>query len=93
MKTIWVGLIGALAAVAAGCGAGDGGARPAGAPGAAAMSAPAAGAGWTPVPVETPAVKGATDFTLEPTRWVNGPPVSLAQLRGSAVLIELWHPA
>lgn len=32
--------------------------------------------------------------SLEPTAWVNGLPVSLAEARGkNVVLIEAWHPA
>jgi hypothetical protein len=33
------------------------------------------------------------DFpNLGPERWANGAPVSLAEQRGSVVLIEAWHP-
>jgi hypothetical protein len=33
------------------------------------------------------------EFTsMSPERWANGAPLSLAEQRGSVILIEAWHP-
>lgn len=91
VRSLWLTVAALMAA--SGCGAGSSAttnAHVASAPAEASGSSSASVAAETPH--ETAVGEAPPEFpSVDPNRWVNGTPTTLASLHGDVVLVESWH--